>query len=546
MHKLLLIICFLGIQWAAVAQTSIIIDGKERVQVISTDQTPEQLAKRKVNDLIMQGYLFASIDSISIQNSAIRIFLYRGEKKLIYIDSAQVVGNSSEQVEYKSGKYSRQILNDFITRGYPFAQLNWEEIRLDNKNRIHANLKVDPGPFTVNDTIVLLSPIKTKKRFIQQSIDLELGKPYDEMAYQNINTKLQQFNFLELSSPPDIAFSGGRATTYLNLKEDEASSFEGVIGLLPNQTTSGGMLITGYLDLNLGNLFYSGKQLKLNWQQFAAQSQQLAVGYSHPFLFGSDVLVGGDFNLIKQDTTFITRDIKFEIGTFLFGKSLRFDGAYSRSSGSLISPNVERVTSQTFADYSIDYYSTSLSRHVRTNIFSNYLSFDLEATIGKKTIERNASLPASYYDTLTALSTVYRFNTTLNWQQILFGQTAFYWEYDMGLLENTQILRNELYRIGGLKTLRGFNENFFFAQNYFLSRVELRQYFEQSSYLFIFYDQMIFSNFGQWDQPLGFGTGLSLNTNNGLFSFAFALGSSQEIPFDINNTKIHLGYTSRF
>lgn len=546
MQKLLLIISFLGIHLTVTGQATIYIDGKESVQIQSSDQSPEQIARRNVNELIIEGYLFASIDSISTRDSGFDIYLYRGSKKAIYVDSVHVLRSTDDELDYKRGRYSRQILNDFITKGYPFAQLHWEGIRQDSKNRIHARLKIDPGPFIVNDTVVILNPIKTKRHFIQQSVHLELGKPFNENSYQNIGNKLQQLDFLELAAPPDIAFSGGRATTYLRLKEEESSSFEGIIGLLPNQTSNGGMLVTGYLDLDLGNLFYSGKQLQLNWQQFAAQSQQLSVGYSHPYLFGSDVMVGGSFNLIKQDTTFITRDIKIEVGTFLFGKNLRFDGAYSRSSGSLITPNIERVTSQTFADYSIDYYSTRLSRQVRTNTFSNYWAFDVESTIGKKTIENNAALPASYYDTLNTVSTVYRLKAKLNWQQILLGQTALFLEYSMGLLENTQILRNELYRVGGLRSLRGFNENFFFSQNYFLSRLELRQYFEQRSFLFLFYDQMIFQAFDQWSNPLGLGTGLSLNTNNGLFSFAFALGSSKEIPFDINNTKIHLGYTSRF
>ena len=301
------------------------------------------------------------------------------------------------------------------------------------------------------------------------------------------------------------------------------------------------MLVTGYLDLNLENLFYSGKQLQLNWQQFAAQSQQLSVGCSHPYLFGSDVLVGGSFELIKQDTTFITRDLSLEVGTFLFGKSLRFDGSYSRHSGSLISPDIERVSSEVYADFATDFYAIRLSRHSKVNTFRNYLSFGTEATLGRKNIERNTSLPSSYYDTLIETSTVYKLSANMQWQHILFGQTALFLEEDMRILENAQILRNELYRVGGLRSLRGFNENFFFAQNYFLTRLELRQYFEQGSYLFLFYDQLFFQAIDQWSQPLGLGTGISLDTNNGLFSFAFALGSSDELPIDINNTKIHLG-----
>ena len=546
MQKLLLIICLLAIRTVLQGQTTLYIDGKESLQIQDSDQTPAQLASRKVNELVMDGFLFAGIDSISMQGSGTQVFLHRGEKKQIYIDSIRASGSDLIDLEYKRGKYSRQILNDYITNGYPFTQLHWHDLKLDEKGRIHGKLRIDPGPYVVNDTLVLLSEIKTKRQFIQQAINLELGEPFNENSYQKIGSKLQQFNFLELSSPPDIAFSGGRATTYLRFKEEKSSSFEGIIGLLPNQTSSGGMLVTGYLDLNLENLFYSGKQLQLNWQQFAAQSQQLSVGCSHPYLFGSDVLVGGSFELIKQDTTFITRDLSLEVGTFLFGKSLRFDGSYSRHSGSLISPDIERVSSEVYADFATDFYAIRLSRHSKVNTFRNYLSFDTEATLGRKNIERNTSLPSSYYDTLIETSTVYKLSANMQWQHILFGQTALFLEEDMRILENVQILRNELYRVGGLRSLRGFNENFFFAQNYFLTRLELRQYFEQGSYLFLFYDQLFFKAFDQWSQPLGLGTGLSLDTNNGLFSFAFALGSSDELPIDINNTKIHLGYTSRF
>ena len=46
--------------------------------------------------------------------------------------------------------------------------------------------------------------------------------------------------------------------------------------------------------------------------------------------------------------------------------------------------------------------------------------------------------------------------------------------------------------------------------------------------------------------PVGLGTGLSLETNSGVFSFAMALGRTKEIPWDISNAKIHFGYISQF
>jgi len=112
-------------------------------------------------------------------------------------------------------------------------------------------------------------------------------------------------------------------------------------------------------------------------------------------------------------------------------------------------------------------------------------------------------------------------------------------------LANRQDFSNQLYRIGGLQTLRGFNEQFFFTSSYFISQMEWRLFFEEESYLFAFYDQG-FLHTERWQLPLGLGGGFSLLTNSGLFSFALAVGRSQDIPFELANMKIHFGYLSRF
>ena len=44
----------------------------------------------------------------------------------------------------------------------------------------------------------------------------------------------------------------------------------------------------------------------------------------------------------------------------------------------------------------------------------------------------------------------------------------------------------------------------------------------------------------------GFGLGLNLNTSNGLFTFATAVGRADDISLDFTNIKVHIGYSSRF
>lgn len=124
-------------------------------------------------------------------------------------------------------------------------------------------------------------------------------------------------------------------------------------------------------------------------------------------------------------------------------------------------------------------------------------------------------------------------------------QAAFYINFSVAHQSNTQTIENQLLRLGGLKTLRGFNEEFFFASSYVVNQAECRVYFEQESFLFVFYDQGILKN-QSWQAPLGLGGGFSLRTNAGLLSFAIAVGKTKDAPLDFTNMKVHFGYLSRF
>jgi hemolysin activation/secretion protein len=120
-------------------------------------------------------------------------------------------------------------------------------------------------------------------------------------------------------------------------------------------------------------------------------------------------------------------------------------------------------------------------------------------------------------------------------------------------LSGENLYLNDLYRVGGLRSLRGFNDNFFYASYYGISNLELRLLLEQAaqsqSYLYVFYDQSVlgYQLAGHYQEtPLGLGLGLSITTDVGLFNFAYAIGKVQNQPIDFSLSKIHFGYISRF
>ena len=121
-------------------------------------------------------------------------------------------------------------------------------------------------------------------------------------------------------------------------------------------------------------------------------------------------------------------------------------------------------------------------------------------------------------------------------------------EYDREMLLNR--FEKELYRFGGLYSLRGFDEESLTASAYTMAKSEISYILEQNSYLFVFYNIAWYErNLGDSytsDYPFGFGAGLTFETKLGIFSFSYALGKEFDNPIKIRAEKIHFGLINYF
>ena len=109
---------------------------------------------------------------------------------------------------------------------------------------------------------------------------------------------------------------------------------------------------------------------------------------------------------------------------------------------------------------------------------------------------------------------------------------------------------NEVFRIGGLKSLRGFNERSIYASSYGIGTLEYRYMLGEYDYLTLFSDMAYVENNTLSNYSvnyfLGVGAGLNFRTNGGIFSLFYALGKDNLNPFDFRTSKIHFGYINRF
>ena len=111
--------------------------------------------------------------------------------------------------------------------------------------------------------------------------------------------------------------------------------------------------------------------------------------------------------------------------------------------------------------------------------------------------------------------------------------------------------RNEQFRIGGNRLLRGFDEEFFFVTRYAVGTLEYRLLLGQNAYLYLFGDYAwALDKTPERNEtffPYGIGSGITFETKAGLFGVSLAFGGiSGRQALDFASPKVHFGYVSRF
>ena len=190
-------------------------------------------------------------------------------------------------------------------------------------------------------------------------------------------------------------------------------------------------------------------------------------------------------------------------------------------------------------------------------------SLFLRANAGIKTIQANSEILElsdpedlsfkfqSLYDSLELKSFQYNFQTRIARYFSLGSNSTLKAAINGGyILSQQPIYQNEQFRIGGNRLLRGFDEESIFATVYAVGTLEYRLLIGQNSYFYVFGDYSYTENrttvVRAFDQPYGFGGGLTFETGAGIFGVSLAVGSQQGNSIDFRNPKVHFGYVSVF
>ena len=533
-----------------------------------THQFPDSITayaevKKQINHLQFLGYFNADVSN----------FKWKNDSLLMTVEP----GNLSEGIFLTNGNFSKEILSqlfikDFIHKqkpvslaqldnlyqstlkyyennGYPFASIWLDSLDL-KEGKLVAQIFANPNQKITIDTLRLVGEAKLSQAFLSSYLGIKVGDNYQEIKVEKINEKLRALPFITVSRSTEIVFIGEKAKINLFINKQNANQFDGVLGFLPN-ANNGKLQLTGDFKLSLKNALKNGETFDFNYRGLPSQSQELTTHLNYPYLFRTSLGIDFNFQLFKRDTSFLNLNSKLAFDYF-FDNNKKISFFFEKFSGNQIGNATQIVkTLPSFANIKTIFYGLSTTILKLDDRITPLKGYDLffDAGVGNRKISASQNFnPDDFYSSRKQIQ--YKLSSNLKYYLKLGNRSVFFIHNFASTLTGNQLFKNEVFRIGGAKTLRGFDEQSILASSYSIQTFEFRYILEKNSYLQAFYDQaFIEQNFIERagkDHPFGFGLGITFQTKVGIASLSYALGKQKNIPVNLQKGKIHFGIVSYF
>jgi outer membrane protein assembly factor BamA len=538
-------------------------------KLIKTVSSPAEGLKQAailVSDLQQSGYLLATADSFFVHNDTLKVLvnynnIYKwAQLKNNNLETGALNTSGFKEKIYRNKKFNvnqtarlmQKLLLWYENQGYPFALIQLINVEI-NDELIKAQLKVNKGELFIIDSVTVKGTAKITNRYLQNYIGIKPGDVYNESALKSIEIRLKELPFVTVARETDVFLLENSALIRMYLNGRKASSFSGLVGFLPNNQQTGKLLLTGEANLKLKNSLGRGEAIEAEWRRLQAGTQSLNIRLAYPFLFNTQFGADGVFNLYKRDSTFLNLHRSIGIQYLMRGTDYLKVYLENKSSSLLSTKGLQNLISlPDYADIKSNIYGLELNLTRLDYRLNPRKGFRIISKIGagNRTIQKNAALNPELYEGLK-LKTL-QFNGAIDADIYfpLFKRATLNLGFLGNWLNSSNLFENELSRIGGNNSLRGFNEESIFAASYLITNLEYRYLLEENSFLFAFVNGAWYENKAInrniTDTPYGFGAGISFQTKAGIFSISYALGKQFNNPIEFRTAKVHFGITSLF
>ena len=492
------------------------------------------------------GYIESTVQSVTKNTSETVAQLMLGPK----YESVQIYGDkvlfelldlkpieTTGSLSYHQTKVSElevlmnQLTDALASKSFPFASVTLKNIIPIDKTTLKADLVVVTKQARQLNTVEIKGYDKFPRSFIKHYLGIKTNIPFDLKAIQTKTETLDQLSFTNQLRPAEVLFTQDTTSVYLYLEKNKSNRFDGFLGFGSEETT-GNLELNGYLYLNLVNNLNYGESFVLNYRSDENDLKTFESKLTLPYLFKSPIGSELKLNIFKKDSTFTTAEQSVNLFYQLNPKQRLFVGIKTAQSNAL-----EPIESSTIVDYKTNAYEL---RYTYQNRTPKDLLFPVKSQMEVRFSRANRKTSAlKTNQNIYLIKAAHLFN--------LNKSNSLYINLNAQGIDSKNYVSNELLRFGGIRTIRGFEENSINASSFGVLASEYRLRLSPSLYVHSIIDAAYFNTPIKSDQKLvGIGFGFGLLTEAGLLKFNLANGQLENQNFRFSDSKVHLSLTATF
>ncbi len=440
----------------------------------------------------------------------------------------------NDSLEIRTEDYEG-LVNDLqrqlSSAGYLFDQISLTDIQLKN-NIASGTLKIiNKGKRTI-DLVTVKGYNEFPMTFIKHATKLRKGRSLDLELITQESKNLNNLPFINEIKPPEILFEKDSSTVYLYFEKTKSNYFDGFLGFATDEETNN-LTLNGYVDLRLVNNLNNGESLNLSWKNDGNEQTRFIARASVPFIFSSPVGVEASLDIFRKDSTFLNTELAFKLGYQLSPKARVTAGVLQYESNDLLDNSPIDVEDLTATKLSVGY--NYRLPNTDDALFIDKAGILIEANFGNR-------------KTSFSKEEQYTIEVDANYLWKLNLRNRIFVRANAAFLNSDNYFENEKYRLGGINSIRGFNENSLEATFFSYLNTEYRFLLSNSTYINSIFDVAFLQDdlIGTKDNLFGFGIGLGIRSKAGLFKLNYALGKTSESSVRFSDAKVQISFTSIF
>lgn len=482
------------------------------------------LENLKTNDstFICKFYLGNKIESIKINLNNNPKF----KSLSLFDESKDTITLAYTEIE----NFLNLTLAKLEMRGYALAKLKLINIKKEN-NLLHADLDLILEKQRQLNDIVIKGYDKFPSGFKENLKRSYKNEIFNQENLNKIYKDLGKIRFIKQVKYPEILFEKDSTKIYVYIEKTKSNSFDGFIGFANDNDKK--ITFNGFVDLNLNNTLNSGEVFTLFWKSDGAEQKIFNVAFELPYLFKSPIGIKANLTIFKQDSTFQNTKTAINIGYFLKYNSRLYLGYQSTESS-----DIQNTNTQNLSDYT-NYFITG-----------NYEFFDYKNDDLLFPIKTSANVSMGFGNRESNNKNSSQLFTKIDLEHNFYfnKKNCINLSSQNYYLQSNEYLINELYRFGGIYSIRGFKENSLQGNLFTSILTEYRYLISTSIYVHSIIDYGYFQDKSTNNKGnlLGLGFGFGLLTKNGVLNLAYATGSSNDQAIVLSNAIVHISFKSTF